>query len=209
MRNGLQSDGQDTSLELLGCNGCSLLLQPKSAPVCRFAFSHMCHWNSKDCVENMTAHWACFCAEVTTSTEACLLCCPLTKLVAIFAVDEAAHMHDTRQWHHTILKLKLDRLDLHAVQALAKDAKDLLPAAESNSDAWDTHMTFAHRLIHMVSMLHAMALQHLRGESELTSLTLCPIAHHSQVSCNLLSLRVYIKSTLPGKYQVNFSTFDT
>lgn len=110
------------------------------------------------------------------------------------------------------MNLKSDRLDLFAFQALAKGAnswKDLLLAAEFNSDAWDRHMTFAHRLMHMVSKLHAVALQQLRGEPELTSLTLCPIAHHSQVSCNLLSLRVYIKSTLPGKYQVNFSTFDT
>ena len=120
-------------------------------------------------------------------------------------------LHDIRQWYHTILKLKPDRLDLFDFQALAKDGKDPLPAAESNSDAWDTHMTFAHRLLHMVSMLHAVALQRLRGKPELTSLTLCPIAHSSQVSrkCALPASRVYITSTLLGKYQVNISTFNT
>ncbi len=103
MRNGLQSDGQDTSFELcvfgrhllkrcsyLDCSGCSLLLTSESAFLCRCVCSHMCHWSGKGCLENMTAHWACFCAEVTTPTQACLLCCPRTKLVAIFAVDEAA-----------------------------------------------------------------------------------------------------------------------
>ncbi|DBB13590.1 TPA: hypothetical protein ACH3X3_000617 [Trebouxia sp. C0006] len=80
----------------------------------------MCHWNSKDCVENMTAHWACFCAE-----------------------------------------------------ALAKDAKDLLPAAESNSDAWDTHMTFAHRLIHMEQKQTASGVREAPFTGSIISLLSC------------------------------------
>ena len=87
------------------------------------------------------------------------------------------------------------------------DAKVLLLAADLSSDAWDAHMRFAHRLIHTVSKLHAMALQQLRGEPELTSLTLCPIAHSSQVSCNLLSLHcVCISSQL---CLVNFNCMRT
>ena len=66
------------------------------------------------------------------------------------------------------------------------DAEALLLATESDSDAWEAHLTFARMLIHMVSMLHATALQQLRGEPELTSMTLCPIASFPKVSSDLL-----------------------
>ena len=71
------------------------------------------------------------------------------------------------------------------------DAKVRLLAAESDSDAWDAHLNSAHRLIHVVSMLHAGALQQLRGDPELTSLTLCPIALSSKVSVMRFPYAVY------------------
>jgi len=119
-------------------------------------------------------------------------------------------LHNIRQLCHRLLNLKSDRLDLFAFQAVAVDAKVLLLAADLDSDAWDAHMTFAHRLIHMVSKLHAVALQQLRGEPELTSLTLCPIAHSSQVRRNLSPCIACVYQVgFAGKHQVNVSTFNT
>ena len=37
--------------------------------------------------------------------------------------------------------------------------------------AWDKAQTFAHSLVHLTSLMHAVALQHLRSDWELANLT--------------------------------------
>ena len=51
------------------------------------------------------------------------------------------------------------------------DAGKLPPHAAQDPKAWDKAQTFAQTLVHLTSLLHAVALQHLRSDWELSNLT--------------------------------------
>lgn len=50
------------------------------------------------------------------------------------------------------------------------DAGTLPPDAAQDPQAWDKTQQFAQTLVHLTSLLHAVALQHLRSDWELSNL---------------------------------------
>lgn len=59
---------------------------------------------------------------------------------------------------------------MHAFQAIIMDAGTLPAETTSDPKAWHKHQMFVETLTHVTSLLHGVALQHLRSDWELGNL---------------------------------------
>ncbi len=157
----------------------------------RSQLSYGRYWEGRLQLQTMTARWADFCTEVSTKMKpsSCMRC---NERAIAYASPEC--------------KYKEKHAFARVVQALMMDAGTLSSGIQSDPKAWNRAKWFTETTVHLSSLLHGVALQHLRSDWDLSNLT----TYHSidpappLVSpCNLIQFACHVLQAMHYDHRVS------
>ena len=122
----------------------------------RSQLSYGRYWEGRLQLQTMTARWADFCTEVSTNMKPSARMRWKGRSIA-YASSEYKH----KKTHAFACVLK----------ALMMDAGTLSAGIQSDPKAWNRAKWFTETTVHLSSLLHGIALQHLRSDWDLSNLT--------------------------------------